>query len=78
MKAEIKGKVFLLDSGKVGIYDSNSGKLMIDCSLVLEGVVKEHEWKIDWNIEELQKLVDSEFNSVNWSMFKLKRGMIGR
>lgn len=78
MKAEIKGKVFLLDSGKVGIYDSNSGKLMIDCSLVLEGVVKEHEWKIDWNIEELQRLVDSEFNSVNWSMFKLRRGMIGR
>ena len=78
MKAEIKGKVFLLDSGKVGIYDSNSGKLMLDCSLVLEGVVKEHEWKIDWNIEELQKLVDSEFNRTNWSMFKLRRGMIGR
>lgn len=78
MKAEIKGKVFLLDSGKVGIYDSNSGKLMLDCSLVLEGVVKEYEWKIDWNIEELQKLVDSEFNRVNWSMFKLRRGMIGR
>lgn len=51
---------------------------MLDCSLVLEGVVKEHEWKIDWNLEEVQRLVNSEFNSVNWSMFKLRRGMIGR
>ena len=78
MRIEIKGKILLLDSGKVGIYDSNSGKLMLDCSLVLEGVVKEHEWKIDWNLEEVQRLVNSEFNSVNWSMFKLRRGMIGR
>ena len=78
MRVEIKGKILLLDSGKVGIYDSNSGKLMLDCSLVTEGVAKEHEWKIDWNLEEVQKLVNSEFNSVNWSMFKLRRVMIGR
>lgn len=65
-----------MDNIMIGMYGVVTGRLCLDSSIVLEHVMKEIEYHVEWTEEEIRRLLEQEFHEKEWQMFKLKRGLL--
>lgn len=76
-------KVFLtsqstlvVDGISVAFYDRRRGVMMFDSALPIEGVIKEIEYKVDYDTYECARLVKEIWHENEWYLFRFKRGLL--
>jgi len=75
MKVGLKGNTLVVDEVSVAMYDPLTNEMMFDSSLVIEGVIKEINYKVQKELYEVTRLVKEEFDESKWKLFRIKRGL---